>query len=99
MAANNEDRINQPYDQFLLFGDSITEMSASQALGFGFHPALQDGKRGSSCVPVMTYFRILLMGRFSFFFLLAYSRRLDVVNRGFAYVQTGEDLFPRKLDC
>ncbi|PWY68615.1 GDSL Lipase/Acylhydrolase family protein [Aspergillus heteromorphus CBS 117.55] len=46
----------QPYDQFFLFGDSITEYSCGQDMGFGFHPALQN----------------------------AYSRRLDVVNRGLA---------------
>lgn len=32
-----------PYDQFLLFGDSITEQSASQDRGFAFMPALQNG--------------------------------------------------------
>lgn len=32
-----------PLDQILLFGDSITEQSASQERGFGFMPALQDG--------------------------------------------------------
>ncbi|KAL9083772.1 MAG: hypothetical protein Q9165_008382 [Trypethelium subeluteriae] len=31
-----------PYDQFILFGDSITEKSGSQDKGFGFAPALQD---------------------------------------------------------
>jgi hypothetical protein len=33
----------EPYDQFLLFGDSITELSGSQEKGFAFAPALQDG--------------------------------------------------------
>ena len=33
-----------PYDQFLLFGDSITQQSASQDRGFAFMPALQNGK-------------------------------------------------------
>lgn len=33
-----------PYDQFLLFGDSITEQAGCQDRGFGFAPALQDGK-------------------------------------------------------
>lgn len=33
-----------PYDQFILFGDSITEFSCNQEQGFGFHPALQNGK-------------------------------------------------------
>ena len=32
-----------PYDQFLLFGDSLTQQSCSQAEGFAFAPALQDG--------------------------------------------------------
>jgi len=32
-----------PLDQILLFGDSITEQSASQQRGFAFMPALQDG--------------------------------------------------------
>ncbi|KAJ5787994.1 hypothetical protein N7457_002984 [Penicillium paradoxum] len=50
------DNVFTPYDQFLLFGDSITQMSCNQEVGFGFHAALQE----------------------------AYSRRLDVVNRGLA---------------
>ena len=33
-----------PYDQFLLFGDSITQFSCSQERGFAFTPALQDGE-------------------------------------------------------
>ena len=48
MAANTTPQENEesgkPYDQFFLFGDSITQMSSSQELGFGFQPALQDGK-------------------------------------------------------
>ena len=32
-----------PYDQFLLFGDSLTQQSCSQAAGFALTPALQDG--------------------------------------------------------
>ena len=31
-----------PYGQIILFGDSITEQSASQEYGFAFMPALQD---------------------------------------------------------
>ncbi|KAK3176884.1 hypothetical protein OEA41_008210 [Lepraria neglecta] len=31
-----------PYDQFLLFGDSITQQSCDQASGFAFSPALQN---------------------------------------------------------
>ncbi|KAL3451374.1 GDSL Lipase/Acylhydrolase family protein [Aspergillus insuetus] len=45
-----------PYDQFILFGDSLTQMSSGQGDGFGYQTALQD----------------------------AYSRRLDVINRGFS---------------
>ena len=33
----------RPYDQFILFGDSITEMSHNQTLGFAFGAGLQDG--------------------------------------------------------
>ncbi|KAL1988479.1 hypothetical protein VTN96DRAFT_9534 [Rasamsonia emersonii] len=44
------------YEQFLLFGDSITQFSYDQRLEFGFGAALQN----------------------------AYSRRLDVINRGFS---------------
>ena len=33
-----------PYDQFILFGDSLTQQSCSQERGFAFMPALQDGK-------------------------------------------------------
>jgi len=32
-------------EQFVLFGDSITQQSASQASGFAWTPALQDGMR------------------------------------------------------
>lgn len=35
--------LNQPYDQFILFGDSLTQMSSNQDDGFGYHPALQEG--------------------------------------------------------
>lgn len=38
----------QPYDQFILFGDSITQASHDQTHGFGFAPALQ---HGSSSIP------------------------------------------------
>lgn len=33
-----------PYEQFLLFGDSLLQHSCSQQKGFAFVPALQDGK-------------------------------------------------------
>ena len=40
---NFQVRMQGPYDQFLLFGDSLTQQSCSQAEGFAFTPALQDG--------------------------------------------------------
>ena len=36
--------MNKPYDQLILFGDSITQQSGAQDTGFGFAPALQNGK-------------------------------------------------------
>lgn len=33
-----------PYEQFILFGDSITQMSCAQDLGFAWTPALQNGE-------------------------------------------------------
>lgn len=41
-SAGNEE-LYKPYDQFIIFGDSITEMSSMQETGFGLHGALQDG--------------------------------------------------------
>lgn len=41
--ATQEDNLYQPYDQFVLFGDSITQQACSQTPGFGFFSALQDG--------------------------------------------------------
>jgi hypothetical protein len=35
--------LDKPYDQFLLFGDSITQQAGCQDRGFAFAPALQDG--------------------------------------------------------
>ncbi|OQD70818.1 hypothetical protein PENPOL_c001G04879 [Penicillium polonicum] len=40
-TQGNEDAF-KPYDQFLLFGDSITQMACNQELGFAFHAALQE---------------------------------------------------------
>lgn len=40
-TQRNEDAF-KPYDQFLLFGDSITQMACNQEIGFGFHAALQE---------------------------------------------------------
>ena len=48
--AKSEDALNFVQDQsglldqFILFGDSITQQACSQELGFAFQPALQDGK-------------------------------------------------------
>ncbi|KAJ5542527.1 Esterase SGNH hydrolase-type subgroup [Penicillium sp. DV-2018c] len=43
-AIETQERENafRPYDQFILFGDSITQMGCNQDLGFAFHAALQD---------------------------------------------------------
>ena len=37
----------QPYDQFILFGDSITQGSHDQVQGFACAPALQNGSFSS----------------------------------------------------
>ncbi|KAJ5238489.1 GDSL Lipase/Acylhydrolase family protein [Penicillium chermesinum] len=68
MTATSEDTAG-PYAQFILFGDSITQMSNNQDIGFGFHPALQE----------------------------AYSRKLDIINRGFSGYTTAHaiQVFPR----
>lgn len=48
------------YDQFILFGDSITELSYDPNIGFGFGAALQNGEDcivGAICRtqwPIMT---------------------------------------------
>lgn len=39
---------DKQYDQFVLFGDSITQQSGCQDRGFAFAPALQDGMRTTS---------------------------------------------------
>ena len=44
LDAQNAPTLNKLYDQFILFGDSITQQSGSQNTGFGFAPALQNGK-------------------------------------------------------
>ncbi|KAL2834177.1 SGNH hydrolase-type esterase domain-containing protein [Aspergillus cavernicola] len=69
MASAGEPSLYKPYDQFILFGDSITEMSSNQEMGFGLQPALQD----------------------------AYSRVLDVINRGFGGYGTAHAIkvFPK----
>ncbi|KAI9369609.1 SGNH hydrolase-type esterase domain-containing protein [Aspergillus egyptiacus] len=64
-----DEGLYKPYDQFILFGDSITQFSSSQEMGFGFQSALQD----------------------------AYSRVLDVINRGFSGYTTAHavKVFPK----
>ncbi|KAL3488567.1 SGNH hydrolase-type esterase domain-containing protein [Aspergillus germanicus] len=42
MSAAEESPLYNPYDQFMLFGDSITQGSSNSDLVFGFQPALQD---------------------------------------------------------
>jgi hypothetical protein len=37
-----QENVFEPYDQFILFGDSITQMACNQELGFAFHAALQE---------------------------------------------------------
>ncbi|KAI9832649.1 MAG: hypothetical protein M1819_004234 [Sarea resinae] len=44
-----------PYDQFLLFGDSLTQQSSSQDRGFAFAPALQNGSVSKQHVPLAQY--------------------------------------------
>jgi hypothetical protein len=41
ITTQDEDA-GRPYDQFILFGDSITQMACNQELGFAFHAALQE---------------------------------------------------------
>ncbi|RAH70583.1 SGNH/GDSL hydrolase family protein [Aspergillus aculeatinus CBS 121060] len=41
VPANGQEQPYKPYDQILLFGDSITEFGSNQDMGFGFHAALQ----------------------------------------------------------
>ena len=45
VAAAEEEGAYTPYDQFSLFGDSITEYSNAQDMGFGFSAALQNGRQ------------------------------------------------------
>lgn len=42
------------YDQFFIFGDSITQLSYDQRLGFGFGAALESGELlfGFNCVHI-----------------------------------------------
>ncbi|ODM20654.1 hypothetical protein SI65_03707 [Aspergillus cristatus] len=42
MSTNDSETLYQPYDQFIVFGDSITQNSCQRDLNFGFFGALQD---------------------------------------------------------
>lgn len=44
IPPDSEEASYRPLNQFILFGDSITQFSCSQQLGFGLFGALQDGK-------------------------------------------------------
>lgn len=50
---------HQPVDQFILFGDSITQFSYNQQLGFGLSGALQDGE-----YPFSSYFLFFCGGEY-----------------------------------
>lgn len=62
-----------PYDQFILFGDSITQMSYNQDIGFGFGAQLQEG----GLISHYSWHNILTL-------YSVYARKLDVINRGFS---------------
>ena len=47
-TSQNSEDVGRPYDQLILFGDSITEMSHNQALGFAFGAQLQECRLSSS---------------------------------------------------
>jgi len=49
-AEKNMTATALPYDQFILFGDSLFQHSTDQSRGFGLQPALQSG-RGLSTKP------------------------------------------------
>lgn len=70
-APQTEDA-GKPYDQFILFGDSITQMSYNQENGFGLGAQLEDGRSTFSMNPCCSLTRP------------AYARKLDVINRGFS---------------
>lgn len=70
----NHDVPYGPYEQIILFGDSITQMASSQTNGFAFAPALQDGEFSYGFSrPFLAITDILS----------DYARQLDVINRGF----------------
>lgn len=47
--------IDKHYDQFILFGDSITQDAGRQDKGFAFAPALQEGNVPFGMCPFLTY--------------------------------------------
>lgn len=63
----------KPYDQFILFGDSITQMSYNQDIGFGLGAQLQEGR----------LINFVQLARHTDH-LIVYARKLDVINRGFS---------------
>lgn len=76
----NETNLSEPppflHDQFLFFGDSITQSDGDPALGFSCYQALQHGMR------------IQAWSTISLTRLLDYSRRIDFVKRGFSGYNT-----------
>src|SRR5690242_17177642 len=63
------------YDQFLLFGDSITQSDGDPSLGFSSYQSLQHGKSPLQYVKRQAN-------------LVDYCRRIDVVKRGFSGYNT-----------
>ncbi|GBF66874.1 isoamyl acetate-hydrolyzing esterase [Trichophyton mentagrophytes] len=73
-----------PYDQIILFGDSITQFSAYQGRGFAFSPQMQDGQSG--CIVSVSAIRNHSdIGT-------DYVRKLDVLNRGFSGYTSSQGL-------
>ena len=69
------------YDQFILFGDSITQESGTQERGFGFARALQNGWYIGCSFLFLFDADLILYSDIE----QAYIRRLDIVNRGLRY--------------
>jgi hypothetical protein len=63
------------FDKIILFGDSITQLAYNQEFGFCYGPAMQDGKPLSS--------KPFKSENSSSSKFPAYSRKLDVIQRGF----------------
>ncbi|KAJ5103138.1 Esterase SGNH hydrolase-type subgroup [Penicillium argentinense] len=55
-TVSSPQKVGLAYDQFIIFGDSITQQSYNQGMGFGWGAQLQE----------------------------VYSRKLDIINRGFS---------------